>query len=184
MSFVGFVLKLFFANALRFFRFFPNNDPILGLALPSARKNVLSGIVFAIIAMVSFDIITNKLGVWTLVTALTYAFTVLVLGLAFSKVKSLSIKHYFFGSIAGVLIFDAITGPGMSTFIFNQSFVATVLGQIPFTIYHLISASSYTLVFACLFDPVISRQVAKGLGRVKVFAPFGDVLVKFSGWVW
>jgi hypothetical protein len=183
MASVSFILRLLFATVVRFFRFFPNNDPVLGVALPSARKNLWSGILFAIIAMVSFDIITGKVGIWTLVTSATYAFVILVLGLVFSKMKHVSIKHYLFASIAGVLIFDAITGPLMSTFIFKQSLFITIMGQIPFTFYHLASTSTYSLVFAFLLDKDVRIEVLKGISKYHIFMPLRQVVLGFDRWL-
>jgi len=180
MALVQFVLKLLFANGVRFFRFFPNNDPILGIVLPSAKKNLLASILFAVLCMVSFDVITSRVGVWTIVTSVSYAFVVLVLGLAFSKIKRVSLKHYFFASIVGVLIFDVITGPLMSTFMFKQSLVVTLLGQIPFTLYHLASASSYSLFFAFVLDKDVRSSVLKGLNKNFVFIPLRQFLLGVS----
>ncbi len=183
MALLSFVLRLLFANGVRFFRLFPNNDPVLGVALPSARKNLWSGILFAIIAMVSFDIITGKVGIWTLVTSLTYAFVILVLGIVFSKMRHVSIKHYLFASIAGVLIFDAITGPMMSTFMFKQNLIVTIMGQIPFTLYHLASTSTYSLLFAFLLDKDVRIEVLKGLSKYQIFMPLRQLILGFERWL-
>ena len=171
MKFVNFFLKWIFASLLRLFRFFPNNDPIIGLALPSAKKSPLFSIVFVLVAMVSFDFITQKLGVWTLVTAVSYVFIVFLLSKWFVSLKKVKFKHYFLGSVVGILIFDAVTGPGMSTFIFHQSFLVSLLGQIPFTLYHLASGVSYSLFFAVLFDPNVQAEVFASVMGFRFFAP-------------
>ncbi|MCX6803857.1 MAG: hypothetical protein NTY48_04785 [Candidatus Diapherotrites archaeon] len=162
MAWYSFSWKWILATVIRFVHIFPNNDPILALALPSAKKNLVPAILFAFLCMFSFDFFAGKFGVWTIITSLTYAGVILVLGLFFSKIKILSLKHYFFAGIFGVLLFDTITGPLMSTFIFRQSFLVTVLGQIPFTMYHLASVSSYVTFFAIVLDPVVRSQLVKG----------------------
>ncbi len=177
---VRLVLGFVFATFLRFLRFFPNNDPIIGLALPHSKKNFLLSAAFAFVCMFSFDIIVGKFGVWTLVTSSTYFVVILFLGFWFSKLKALGIKHYFFGSIIGVLVFDAITGPLMSTFLFNQPFLFTVLGQIPFTFYHLSSGVGYAMFFAFLFDPAVQKQVFKIKLFSRFFSPMQYFLLRFN----
>ncbi len=77
------VLSMVIANAIRLIRIIPNNDPIMSMALPfSRRSSALTSLLFPLITMASFDIVTNSVGPWTAVTAATYG----LIGLGF---------HYF-----------------------------------------------------------------------------------------
>lgn len=183
MQAVGFILKWIFATLLRLVKIFPNNDPLIGLAMSSSKKNPLFSVAFVLIAMVSFDIITQRLGIWTLVTAISYAIVILLISKWFGLVKNVKVKHYFVGSVAGILLFDLITGPGMSTFIFRQSFFITVLGQIPFTLYHLASGVSYTIFFAVLFDPNVQKEVFASVREMRFFSPVNSFFKHFNALV-
>ena len=72
-GFVKFALSMLIANAIRFLRFIPNNDPIMAMMLPySKQKSKWKAFLFPFITMISFDAITGYLGIWTAVTAITY----------------------------------------------------------------------------------------------------------------
>jgi hypothetical protein len=115
----------------------PNVEPIMSTMMPFSKKwGWLSGMVFCLLAIFSFDILTGTLGVWSLVTAGTYASIGAFSGLYF-KNKANSVRHYVFFSIIATIIYDAITGIGMGILFFHQSFLVTFTGQIPFTLYHL-----------------------------------------------
>ena len=58
-------------------------------------------------------------------------------------------------SIVGTLIYDAITGIGTGMLFFNQSFMTTFLGQIPFTLYHLAG----NVVLSILVSPALYKWV-------------------------
>jgi hypothetical protein len=134
----------------------PNNDPIMGTMLPFARKhNGLSAALFAFITMVTFDLITNRIGVWTLVTATTYGLIGFVFARLLPYFKRINIFTYLASGIVGVLIFDFITGPIMSTFLFKQGFITTLMLQIPFTLMHLASVTLFILIITPIIDVTI-----------------------------
>jgi hypothetical protein len=88
--------------------------------LPAAKNEPLwKAPLFAFTAMFSFDIITGAFGAWTIVTSLTYAF-IGILAHFFLKQKKSSIKMFLGTGALGVLLFDFITGPVMSSFLFSQ----------------------------------------------------------------
>lgn len=173
MKILKFIISIIFSNLYRLLRIFPNNDPIMGIMLPFAKQEKwYYGFLFAIITMASFDIITRKVGIWTLVTSLTYG----ALGILFyftyriMAKKGITIyrKVYFISGIVGVLIFDFITGPIMSSFIFNMSFSAAFIGQIPFTLRHLFSVSFFTLVLSPILDEhIISSKLLEDVVVLK-----------------
>jgi hypothetical protein len=162
-------VSLGLATALRFARFFPNNDPIMAVTLPCAKRGRLAAVAFPVAAMVLFDALSRQVGMWTLVTAATYG----LLGLGFSYVYSALAKRghtigaatFLISGVAGVLVFDFITGPIMSSALFRMSFAETFIGQIPFTIRHLASVAAYALVVSPILDRTL-RQIEKSAAAI------------------
>ena len=74
-KFLKYLASLFFCNIYRLLKIFPNNDPIMGCALPFARRDKWwQAVLFPVITMISFDFITMKIGVCTFGTAAAYGF--------------------------------------------------------------------------------------------------------------
>jgi hypothetical protein len=164
----SFILQVVFANVLRLFRVFPNNDPIMGFMLPNARKSMWKAALFAFTTMFIFDMITMKVGVWTVVTASVYALIAIGFSFFFKKIKVAKISQYLSASVIGILLFDLITGPLMSSFLFNQSLLMTTLGQIPFTFYHLISGITWVVIIAPFYDLDIKAQYSSYKNQILV----------------
>ncbi len=152
-------------TGLRWACLFPNNDPIMAVMLPCAKRGRVAAVAFPVAAMVLFDILSQRVGIWTAVTAGTYG----LLGLAFSLAYAALARRgrpvgrltFLVSGAAGVLVFDFVTGPIMSSFIFRMSFAQAFVGQIPFTLKHLASVTAYTLVVSPALDWVL-RQVERG----------------------
>ena len=87
-------------------------------------------------------------------TISTYAILGILAGIYFKKRKS-TIKNYLIFSVIGTLVYDAITGIGTGMLFFNQTFMQTFLGQIPFTLYHLAG----NIVLSVLVSPVLYKWV-------------------------
>jgi hypothetical protein len=165
-----FVIGILLSNIIRLFRFIPNNDPIMAIMLPYAKSDKkYKAVLFPFITMVSFDLITGMLGVWTLVTALTYAGLGFLFTQYFFKEKKISIFKYLKGGIIGVLIFDFITGPIMSSFMFQMSFIEAFLGQIPFTLMHLLTVGIFIVVITPLYDKHVLENQSLTDNFVKQF---------------
>jgi hypothetical protein len=139
-------------------RIFPNNDPIMGFMLPETRNSMTKAAAFAFVTMFVFDIITFKVGIWTMVTASTYAGLAILFSFFFKKIKKTKISHYLGASTIAILIFDIITGPIMSSIFFSQSLWLTVIGQIPFTLMHLVSGLTWVTIIAPAYDLDIRKQ--------------------------
>jgi hypothetical protein len=153
-----------FATLIRLIRLFPNNDPIMSSTLPFARQDKWwKSFIYVISVMFIFDIITNKIGLWTIVTSLTYGMLILFSSLYLKNTK-ISLFKYISTSAIIVLIYDLITGPIMSHFIFNMTLLESLIGQIPFTLYHLASGIGYTLLFA----PVLDHEINQNFNIVKI----------------
>jgi len=158
-------ISLGVSTALRWARLFPNNDPIMAVMLPCAKRGRAAAFAFPMVAMVLFDILSRKVGIWTAVTAGTYG----LLGLGFSFVYSALGKRgrrigpatFLVSGVVGVLVFDFITGPILSSTMFRMSFAQAFVGQIPFTLKHLASVSAYTIVVSPVLDWTL-RQVERG----------------------
>ncbi len=168
------VTKIFFtilvSNLIRIFRFIPNNDPIMSFMLPFSKQEKLSvAVFFPIITMVSFDLITGFVGIWTIVTALTYGFLGAFFFFTYKKFKKIKMKHYLASGVVGVLIFDFVTGVMMMPLLFGYSFEIALIGQIPFTILHLATVSGFVLVFTPLVEKFILDNKNLEDSKVKAF---------------
>jgi hypothetical protein len=158
------------STALRWAGIFPNNDPIMAVTLPCAKRGRAAAFAFPVVAMVLFDILSRRVGIWTAVTAGTYG----LLGLGFSFAYSALAKRgrrigpatFLVSGVVGVFVFDFITGPILSSVMFRMSFAQAFVGQIPFTVKHLASVSAYTLVVSPALDWTL-REVERGGAAVE-----------------
>ncbi|MBW6441358.1 hypothetical protein K0B04_00410 [Patescibacteria group bacterium] len=133
----------------------PNVEPIMSTMMPFSKKwGWLSGMLFCLISVVLFDVLSGIIGVWTLVTAGTYSLVGAFSGLYFKNRES-KIKNYVKFSIIATIFYDAVTGIGMGMLFFNQSFITTFLGQIPFTLYHLTG----NILLAIIVSPALYKRV-------------------------
>jgi energy-coupling factor transport system substrate-specific component len=143
----------------------PNVEPIMTVIMPFSK--VYGGImsfVFGALSIVLYDSFTSGLGIWTLVTATVYG----VIGYgaqSFFKNRS-GWKSYATYAAMATIFYDAITGLTIGPLFFHQSFMISLVGQIPFTILHLLGNVS----FAIVLSPVIemwARKVASSATRGK-----------------
>lgn len=156
MKVVKYLLSLLFCNAYRFLRFIPNNDPIMGFMLPFAKQDRWwQASLFALLTMVSFDFITMRVGIWTAVTACTYAGLGVLFHFSYKKLKKVKLKHYLGSGVVGVLIFDFVTGVLFGPAMFGMSFAQAFIGQIPFTVMHLLTVTAFILILTPLLDRAI-----------------------------
>lgn len=133
----------------------PNVEPIMSTMMPFSKKwGWLSGMIFCILAVLIFDLMTHTLGIWSLVTAGTYALLGALAGL-YLKNKNNNIAYYVGFSIVATIIYDAITGIGTGMLFFNQTFMVTFIGQIPFTLYHL----GGNVVLSGILSPLLYKWV-------------------------
>ena len=133
----------------------PNIEPIMAAMMPFSKKwGWLSGMLFSLVAILSFDLITGTSGIWSFVTAPTYALIGAAAGL-YLKNKENKIRYYVGFSIVATIIYDVITGIGIGMAFFNQTFMMTFIGQIPFTIYHLAGNT----VLAIVVSPILYKWV-------------------------
>lgn len=149
---IGFVVCLL----IRLVPFRPANiEPILATQMPFSKAyGKVAGCVFAFLSIVLFDVVTKKVGVWTLITALAYGLLGVWASYFFRKRKSTPMNYAGFAILA-TLAYDAVTGLSIGPLFFHQTFISALVGQIPFTILHLAG----NICFALILSPVIYRFV-------------------------
>lgn len=129
----------------------PNVEPLMATVMPFAKHSgALVGFVFAALSMAIFDVISGHLGLWTIGTALAYG----LVGAgapAFFKYFS-GVRGYVSYAVVATLAFDFLTGVIMGPALFGQSFMAALVGQIPFTFMHLAGNMAFALTISPLIE--------------------------------
>jgi len=148
----------------------PNVEPVMTAIMPFGKVyGGVASFIFGFFSIVIYDSVTSGLGIWTLVTALAYG----GLGLGahyFFKNRS-GWKNYATYAVIATIVYDVITGLTVGPIYFHQSFMVSLVGQIPFTMMHLLGNVS----FAIVLSPVIERWAAKE--RTEVVEMKNGVLV-------
>lgn len=152
----GFLVCLIF----RLLPFRPANiEPVMGTVMPFSRRMSGAGsFAFSFLSIVIYDLATN-FGVWTFFTALVYGLIGLAANWYFRNRQGTRMDYLKF-AIVSTLIYDAVTGLGMGPLLFHQTFMAALIGQIPFTARHLLGNVSFTLIFS----PLIYRWIVSNPG--------------------
>jgi uncharacterized membrane protein len=165
-----FALGVLIANGIRLLKIIPNNDPIMSMALPFSRRgSALTSFAFPFITMASFDVVTGYVGIWTLVTSITYG----LIGLFFHRFlknrDKIGLKTYLGCGALGVLAFDIVTGVIATPFLFGMTFEQALIGQIPFTALHLITTTAFIIVITPLLDKQILLNKKLNDSNVRMF---------------
>src|SRR3989338_3577931 len=153
-----FVLGLVLCLLIRLIPFrAPNVEPIMATMMPFSRAyGAFVGFSFAILSILLYDALTGTLGVQTFFTALAYGIVGLWSASYFKKNKANTWDYVRF-AIIGTLFFDALTGLTVGPLFFHQSFLGSLIGQIPFTMLHLIG----NIFFAFVLSPAIYNFLIK-----------------------
>jgi len=152
---IKYIFGLLTVIGLRLLPHPPNVEPIMSTMMPFSKKwGWLSGMIFSLLAILSYDIMTGALGIWSLVTAGTYALLGVFAGL-YLKNKENKIRYYVGFSIIATIVYDAITGIGIGMLFFDQPFATTFIGQIPFTLYHL----GGNIVLSSVVSPLLYKWI-------------------------
>ena len=129
----------------------PNVEPLLASVMPvSARMPRWAGMLFATSGIVVYDTVTSGVGVWTLVTAIAFGMIAFASHYYFSA-KRQTRAHFVGFGIASTLWYDAVTGLTIGPLFWHQSLIQAIVGQIPFTLLHLVG----TTLFAIVLSPAI-----------------------------
>jgi energy-coupling factor transport system substrate-specific component len=160
---IGIVLCLF-ARLIPFR--VPNVEPILATTMPFSRAyGALTGFSFAVLSILLYDVVTHTLGVQTIFTAGAYGILGLWSAIYFKKNKGNTMDYVRF-AIFGTLVYDALTGLTIGPIFFHQSFMASLLGQIPFTAFHLVG----NIAFAIILSPAIYSLLIKKKKKEKILS--------------
>ena len=137
----------------------PNIEPIFATQMPLAGAyGPYTGFLFGFLSIVFYDLITNTLGVWTFFTSITYGTLGLLAYLYFKKRKP-NILNFTTFAVIGTLFFDGVTGLSIGPIFFHQSLWAAFVGQIPFTLWHLLGNVSFALVLSpAIYNFVIKNE--------------------------
>lgn len=137
----------------------PNIEPIMATVMPFGRAyGKTAGFLFAFASIVLFDCMVGKVGVWTLITGVAYGLVGFGAALYFKNKKSTA-WNYTKYAIISTILFDAVTGFSIGPIFFGQSFMAAVIGQIPFTALHLLGNVSFAIVLSpALYTFVIENK--------------------------
>ena len=129
----------------------PNVEPILAATMPFGRVyGAFLGFSFGFLSILFYDVLTGTLGIQTLFTAGAFG----LLGwwsASYFKKHEANAWNFMRFAIVGTLFFDALTGLTVGPIFFHQSFMTSLVGQIPFTVFHLIGNT----VFAFILSPVV-----------------------------
>lgn len=135
----------------------PNVEPVLATQMPFAKRfGWFGGFLFGFLSIVLYDSVTSGIGAWTWITAGMFGL-VGVLAFFFFKKKKANPKNFLLFGILGTLLYDAVTGLAMGPLLFGQTFMVALIGQIPFTLYHL----GGNIVFSLVISPVVYRWVVE-----------------------
>jgi hypothetical protein len=131
----------------------PNVEPLLATSMPFGKRyGVLAPTILAVLAIVGYDAITSGLTQWTAVTAVAYA--LIAAGSGFLK-GTRGVLPYLAYAILATLVYDALTGVVAGAVLFDMGWKQGFLGQIPFTINHLIGNAILALVLSPIVEWVI-----------------------------
>jgi len=135
----------------------PNVEPLMASIMPIGKTSgPLFSFIFGFFSILAYDSITSGVGVWTIITGFCYGFIGLISFYYFRNRVS-NWKNYGLYAIIMTLLYDALTGLTIGPLFFHQSFLVSLVGQIPFTILHLLGNVS----FAIILSPVIERWIIK-----------------------
>ena len=147
----------------------PNFEPVMSTTMPLGRKygGLWAG-TFAFLSIFLFDLLHGtpgypRIGVWTFVTAGTYFAIGVAAGRYFRQRRG--VRHYVGFSVVATLLYDFITGPVMSSAVWKMPFLLSLVGQVPFTLWHLAGNAGGAL----LISPLVERWL-EGLPRREVVA--------------
>lgn len=155
-GFIKFLLCWIFCLGIRLIPFRPPNiEPLMSTQMPFTRKfGAIWGYAFGFFSIFIFDIISGKLGLWTVITSVVYGLVGVGASIFFKKFKRTRLPFVKY-AIIGTLIYDGLTGLTIGPLMFHQSFQEAFLGQIPFTLNHLWG----NIILAITVSPVIYKWI-------------------------
>jgi hypothetical protein len=137
----------------------------------SKAYGVYAGFFFGFVSVLAYDLTTNTLGLWTIITSATYGVLGLWSGFYF-KTREASVFNYVRFAIMGTLFFDIVTGLSIGPIFFHQSLLTAFIGQIPFTLWHLVGNISFAIFLSpVVYKFIINNTKLNYLSFVEIFNP-------------
>jgi hypothetical protein len=100
----------------------------------------------------------GTIGLWTLTGAITWG----IVGFLFARQRPDGSPIAFAKlGLGGTILFDAITGVILSPLMWGMPFQDALIGQIPFTIKHLLGIGAISIILAPLLFPSINSVLSK-----------------------
>lgn len=131
----------------------PNIEPVMAVIMPFGKVfGPLASFLFGFLSIFIFDSVTSGIGVWTIITGISYGF--LGLGSWYFFRNRFGWKNYAVYAFIGTILYDGLTGLTIGPIFFHQSFMSSLIGQIPFTILHLVGNISFAIVLSSLIEKV------------------------------
>jgi len=150
----------------------PNVEPILTATMPFGKAyGRFMGFFFAFFSVIAYDLITGTVGKWTILTSITYG----LIGVAsayYFKTREGTGMNFARFAVVSTLFFDATTGLLTGPLFFDQSFYAALVGQVPFTVLHLIGNVSFAFLLSPILYKILYRKkVDKEVYDIKILNP-------------
>ena len=134
----------------------PNIEPIMAVIMPLGKiYGGAMSFIFGALSIVIYDSVTSGIGIWTLITALAYGLVGCGTFIFFKKRTGW--KNYALYAVVATIFYDVITGLTIGPLFFHQPFMTSLVGQIPFTMLHLLGNVS----FAIVLSPAIEKWLVK-----------------------
>jgi uncharacterized membrane protein YuzA (DUF378 family) len=155
----------------------PNVEPIFATLMPFSKAyGAVVGFSFAVLSILLFDVVTGTLGAQTFFTVTAYGMLGLASAYYFEKRKA---EKWAFARFAifGTLFFDAFTGLTVGPIFFHQSFVQSLVGQVPFTALHLAGNITFALVLSpAIYNFLIRKKDLVSISSLKEKQPLISIL--------
>lgn len=132
-----------------------NVSPLMATELTGSKAyGPWVGGLYGMMSIFILDLLVGRAGSWTILTAITYGL-VGVWGSYFLKLRSANAMNFVIASIVGTLFFDFVTGILMGPLFYGQTWSSALVGQIPFTLRHLVG----NVFFASVLAPWFYRKI-------------------------
>jgi energy-coupling factor transport system substrate-specific component len=145
----------------------PNIEPVMSVIMPFSK--VYGGIMaffFGMFSIVIYDSVTSGFGVWTVVAAIAYG--LVGLGAQYYFKNRHGWKSYASYAFIATIAYDVLTGLTIGPLFFHQSFIVSLVGQIPFTFLHLIGNVSFAIILSPIIEMWAIKEITiKNLIKVK-----------------
>ncbi|MFI5205636.1 MAG: hypothetical protein ACHQVK_01730 [Candidatus Paceibacterales bacterium] len=150
----------------------PNIEPILAVQMPFSKSlGAYAGFIFGFLSILLYDLVTHMFGVWTFITATTYGVLGVFAFFYFRKKESDRWRYARF-AVIGTLFFDAVTGLTIGPIFFHQTFLSSLSGQIPFTLWHLLGNVSFSLILSpAIYNFITKKKQIEIPALINIYHP-------------